>query len=126
MNMDFFDYHFYRVAKYYYKRDGSDAVTALISVSSVQSWIIINILIFMKDIFFREIKFEYDWVIILLIMGSTYLYNKKRYLKKYIVLREKWSKESEEKKWINGIIIITIVFSWSLIFINGLIFNKYG
>lgn len=124
--MDFFDYHFYRVAKYYYKRDGSDATTALISVSSVQSWIMINILIFIKDFFFREIKFEFDWVIILLIMGGTYLYNKKRYLKKYIVLREKWSKESDKKKWINGIVIIvTIVFSWSLIFLNGLIFNRY-
>ena len=45
MIKDFFDYHYYRVAKFYYKRDGANATTALISVSAVQMWIIINILL---------------------------------------------------------------------------------
>ncbi|MGI9582586.1 hypothetical protein ACR1PO_15430 [Chryseobacterium sp. RRHN12] len=116
---NFFDYHYYRVAKFYYKRDGADATTALISVSAVQAWIVINIFLFMKELFFKDIKIKYSWIIFLAVMVGILIYNKKKYKSKYPILRNKWINESKKNKAINGVIIIlTIIFSWLLIFIN--------
>ncbi|MBL1220599.1 hypothetical protein JET18_07100 [Chryseobacterium sp. L7] len=125
MIKDFFDYHYYRVAKFYYKRDGADATTALISVSAVQTWIIINVLLFIKEFFFQNEKFKYGWAIFLLVTIGIILYNKRKYKNKYLVLRNKWVNEKKNEKMVNGLIIIaTIIFSWCLIFINLLIIKK--
>lgn len=116
---DFFDYHYYRVAKFYYKRDGADATTALISVSAVQAWIIINILLFFKESFFQDIKFKYGWVIFLIIMIGVLIYNKVKYKNKYSELRNRWINEEKNDKTIKGVmIILIIIFSWLLIFFN--------
>lgn len=119
---DFFDYHYYRVAKFYYKRDGSDATTALISVSAVQAWIVINILLLIKEVFFQDTKLTYGWIVFLGVMVVVLIYNKKKYKNKYSELRNRWIHENSKDKAINGLIIIlTIIFSWLLIFINLLI-----
>ncbi|WP_241331037.1 hypothetical protein [Chryseobacterium arthrosphaerae] len=125
MIRDFFNYHYYRVAKFYYKRDGADATTALISVSAVQGWIIINILLFIKETLFNNEKLKYGWVVFLVVMVSILFYNKKKYKNKYLELRSKWINEEKNNKIFNGILVIlTIIFSWSLIFINLLILKK--
>ncbi|WP_241310839.1 hypothetical protein [Chryseobacterium arthrosphaerae] len=125
MIRDFFSYHYYRVAKFYYKRDGADATTALISVSAVQGWIIINILLFIKEILFNNEKLKYGWVVFLVVMVGILFYNKKKYKNKYLELRSKWINEEKNNKIFNGILVIlTIIFSWSLIFINLLILKK--
>ncbi|KPH13812.1 hypothetical protein [Chryseobacterium sp. ERMR1:04] len=125
MIKNFFDYHYYRIAKFYYKRDGSDATTALISVSSVQGWIIVNILLFIKEFFFETEKFKYGWIFFILIMVGIIFYNKNRYKDKYLQFRDKWINEKKREKAINGILVIlTIIFAWSLIFINMIILNS--
>ncbi|UZT97257.1 hypothetical protein ODZ84_19010 [Chryseobacterium fluminis] len=126
MNINnFFDYHYYRIAKFYYNRDGADATTALISVSAVQGWIIVNILLFFKELFFQGEKIKYGWIFFLIIMVGTIVYNKKKYRKKYFLLRDQWINESKGDKIKKGILIIfTIIISWSLIFFNVFIFNK--
>ncbi|WP_123906678.1 hypothetical protein [Chryseobacterium sp. MYb7] len=120
---DFFDYHYYRVAKFYYKRDGADATTALISVSAVQAWIVINILLFIKELFFQDINLKkYGWIIFLIVMVGILIYNNIRYKNKYQELRNRWINENRKDKTMKGLIIIlTIIFSWLLIFINLLI-----
>lgn len=126
MIKNFFDYHYYRIAKFYYKRDGSDATTALISVAAVQGWIIVNILLFIKEFFFETEKFKYSWIFFILIMVGIIFYNKKRYKDKYLQFREKWINEKKRQKAINGILVIlTIIFAWSLIFINMIILNSF-
>ncbi|WP_312306295.1 hypothetical protein [Chryseobacterium sp.] len=125
MIRDFFSYDYYRVAKFYYKRDGADATTALISVSAVQGWIIINILLFIKEILFNNEKLKYGWVVFLVVMVGILFYNKKKYKNKYLELRSKWINEEKNDKIFNGILVIlTIIFSWSLIFINLLILKN--
>ncbi|MGK6343058.1 hypothetical protein ACMGDK_12520 [Chryseobacterium sp. DT-3] len=125
MIKDFFDYHYYRVAKFYYKRDGADAATALISVSAVQTWIIINVLLFIKELFFQNEKLKYGWIVFLFIMIGILIYNKRKYKNKYLELRNKWVSEKKKEKTVNGLIIIlTIIFSWCLIFINLFILKK--
>jgi len=126
MNINnFFDYHYYRIAKFYYNRDGADATTALISVSAVQGWIIVNILLFFKELFFQGEKIKYGWIFFLIIMIGIIVYNKKKYKKKYFLLRDQWINESKGDKIRKGILIIfTIIISWSLIFFNAFIFNK--
>ncbi|MEI3790167.1 MULTISPECIES: hypothetical protein [unclassified Chryseobacterium] len=125
MIKDFFDYHYYRVAKFYYKRDGADATTALISVSAVQTWIIINVLLFIKELFFQNEKLKYGWIVFLFIMIGILIYNKRKYKNKYLELRNKWVNEKKKEKTVNGLIIIlAIIFSWCLIFINLFILKK--
>ncbi len=126
MNINnFFDYHYYRIAKFYYNRDGADATTALISVSAVQGWIIVNILLFFKELFFQGEKIKYGWIFFLIIMVGIIVYNKKKYKKKYFLLRDQWINENKGDKIKKGILIIfTIIISWSLIFFNVFIINK--
>jgi len=124
MFKNFFDYHYYRVAKFYYKRDGSDATTAIISVSSIQAWLLINVFIFTKNLLFSSEKFKYSWIFFVFIMVITLFYNYKRYNNKYLEFRNKWINENLDKKRLNGfIIILTIIFAWSLLFINLSIIN---
>lgn len=126
MIKDFFDYHYYRVAKFYYKKDGADAVTAIISVSAVQSWVIINFFLFGKEVFFSDVKVNYDYVFWIGIMIGFMLYNRKRYKNKYQQLRAKWIHEKKRKKFKNGIVIIlTIILAWTLIFVNVYLINKF-
>ncbi|PZQ98231.1 MAG: hypothetical protein DI539_29580 [Flavobacterium psychrophilum] len=125
--IDFFDYHYYRVAKFYFKRDGIGAITALISVTSVQVWVLINILLFVEGLFYNEIeKFKYYKVIYFVIVIGVFLYNRNRYKNKYLDYRERWKNEDIKLKRNRGvIIIITIILAWSLIFINGIFFNRF-
>ena len=124
---EFFAYHYYRVARFYFKRDGIGAITALISVSSVQCWIIINLLLFFEGLCSNEVeKFKYYKVLYFLVVLSVFFLNKKKYNNKYLEYREKWKNEDFKKRRLKGIIIVaTIILSWSLIFINGIIFNRF-
>lgn len=123
----FFDYHYYRVAKFYFKRDGVTAITALISVSSIQVWIILNVLLFLEGLYPSAVdNFKYSRVIYFSVVIGVILYNKIRYKNKYLEYRNRWNDESKGRKKINGIIIIlTILISWCLIFINGFIFHRF-
>lgn len=119
MFKDFFDYHYYRIAKFYYKRDGSDAFTALLSVTTVQSWLLINVLIFFQEIFFNNRRFEYGWISWVVILIIVALINSKMYRNKYMFFRNKWINEDKNKKRIKGVIVIfTILFAWFAIFFN--------
>lgn len=124
---DFFDYHYYRIAKFYFKRDGIGAVTALISVTAVQSWMIINLLLFLEGIYFNENEqLKYYKIIYLVIIATIFFYNKNKYTNKYLEFRKKWKNENLKKRRMKGIIIIvTIIFSWCLIFITGFFFHRY-
>lgn len=124
MLTNFFDYHYYRVAKFYYKRDGSDATTAIISVSSVQGWLMVNLLIFLKQLLFGSEKFKYGWIFLTLIMILILFYNYRKYTNKYLEFRNKWVNEDKRKRSLKGfIIILTIIFAWSLLFMNLFLIN---
>lgn len=58
-------------------------------------------------------------------MIGVLFYNKRKYKNKYLQFRDKWVSEKRNEKVLNGsIIILTIIFSWCLIFINLFILKK--
>lgn len=124
-----FDYTYYRVAKKYFKKDGVQAFTALLTVSLIM--FLYLLLSFFAVIFIlfnipqREHAPLWEKVVVLLVMFLIFLYNKKRYNNKYTVFREKWINEPKGIKIKKGIIVILFIIS-PLIFIMILLsmFNK--
>ena len=76
-----FDYTFYRIAKFYFKRDGSDAITSLLTLTII-------IFLYLLDAYFliRELlNFDnkqrttslVEKILVVFIMLLIYLYNRK-------------------------------------------------
>ena len=125
----FFDYHYYRVAKFNFKREGTHAFSALLSVTSVQLLALLNLFLFFESLFsHHEARklFLYEKISFLLVFLVLLFINYKTYKKKYFEFREQWRHESKKMYIINGaIVILTIILSWSLIFLNAYIFGRY-
>lgn len=76
-----FDYAYYRIAKSYFKKDGSDAITAILTIALIKFLYLLNIYFFCKDLFFftneaRMVGIIEKGIIILLIY-LVYLQTKK-------------------------------------------------
>lgn len=128
MKKQFFDYHYYRVAKFFLRRDGTNALSALLSVTSVQAlfimniWVAITIAIDDKSRKFTPV----EKIAFFLMFFVLYYYNHKRYDKRYWKLKERWKDEPNPQKTINGIVVVlTLVGAWFLVFVNALIFDRF-
>lgn len=109
-----FDYTFYRIAKFYFKRDGSDSITALLTLTLIMFLYFLNIFL----AFFELLKIDiigmstiFEKVTILIIIFFIYLFNKKKYNRRYLALRDKWINEEKNKKRINGFFVIFFILS---------------
>lgn len=119
--MRVFDYIFYRIAKYYYKKDGSDAFTAVILVSLIQNYLIIAIFApILYQFYSVEETAPFAKLVgkLSIIPGLIILYlNYRRYKGKYPQLEERWrDKQTPLQRKILGILITMAVFA-PLIFI---------
>lgn len=124
-----FDYTYYRIAKFYFKRDGLEAFTALLTISLIYAFYLMDIFFLAKDLFFYAEKsnkvYLLEKIVLLLILFLIYFYNKKRYKGKYFFFREKWSKESKSKKQIKGILVIIFILSpLLLLFVIANVFGR--
>ncbi|MBF2092988.1 hypothetical protein H1R85_10785, partial [Flavobacterium psychrophilum] len=109
-----FDYTYYRIAKFYYKRDGSDAITALLTITLIFSLYVIDILLFVFEVLNINIRIQASFIercVIAVSLYIVYLPIKKRYSGKYFLLREKWIKETKYKKRLNGFLVILFILS---------------
>jgi hypothetical protein len=105
-----FDYIYFRIAKFFFKRDGSDGVTAISIISLMQACIIVAIIVLiLKLTSLFEIAIIsgkalgcFSAIIAVALMRVNFLF----YKKKYHFLRSKWINESINKKRINGILVI--------------------
>jgi hypothetical protein len=121
----FFEYYFYRIAKLNFKKDYEIASA---SVTGVQFIIIINVLLFfylllgLKD----NLSEKGDTVISCIIGFVLFTYNYRLYNGKYKIFDDRWGNDSGKKKIIGMIkVILFILFSCSLFFVNGLIFHLF-
>ena len=124
--MVIFDYIFYRVAKAYFKRDGSSAITALISVSTVQCMLPSAFLLLLQKSFYsREsthtyAKYEALFFVVCLLFAL--FLNHIKYKKMYFQLRDRWAGESNSDRVFRGIgVVLTIMFSWASVLILGIL-----
>ena len=125
---EFFEYFYFRFAQKNYKRDGSLASTALIAISITQLLILYNIIFFFREFINPEIRklYLYEKIIFGLLFVVINYINYKLYNKKYFEFRERWKDETvKQRKFKYFLIILFIVFSWCLIFVNGCIFDRF-
>jgi hypothetical protein len=110
-----FDYTYYRIAKFYFKRDGLEAFTSVLTISLIKGLYLMSLFFLLKDFFFynREgrIVGTFEKAALLLVLLLLYLYNKKKYQEKYLFLRDKWTNEEKYKKRINGFLVIFFILS---------------
>lgn len=108
--MNFFDYFFFRMTRAYMKRDGREAKTAKIGLSTLQFLIFTGvILLCYKPFFSRAVTAPYSKLfgcLGALILIAFIVFNYRRYdRKKYNELLLKWEKEPHVHKLVHGIIV---------------------
>ena len=111
---NFLDYNYYRVAKFYFKREGSYASTAIIHVCLIVSMAFAPVIILF--LIFIYAKFEipkgvgknYIRIISILYCLLIYLIISRRYKEKgiYLKLRDRWSEEDRKTKVLRGVGVI--------------------
>lgn len=107
-----FNYTYYRITKFYYKKDGSDATTALLTITLILSLFLISIEFIISGYFGLDRKIStLEIILILIVMFVFYLILRKRYENKYSSFREKWIKETNNKKRLNGFLVILFILS---------------
>lgn len=128
--MKIFDYTYYRVAKQYFKRDGSDSETSLHTVSLIICIYIFDLFFVIEEMFFPINRNPQglsllEKATVALFMYLIYCVVKKRYKGKFFFLREKWLNEPVIKKRINGIGVILFILSpFILLVVIAKIFGK--
>ncbi|SHN30260.1 hypothetical protein [Mucilaginibacter sp. OK098] len=106
----FFDYIFYRITQFMFKRDGRTGVTALIFMSLSQAFfleLIINPII--KNFLTKEELAHYSKFIGwfgAIIFVALFLINNKKYKNSYNKYRFYWKDENTNKRFYKGILVI--------------------
>jgi hypothetical protein len=128
---EFFQYFYYRWAKL---NINTKYGYPTLAVTSCQMWIIFNLMLFMicsLDFLFNNLNLENKFhtlnkiAFVGLVFGLDY-YNNKLYDGKYEEFDKKWGEETKNERRMGMLkIILFIIFSWGLIFINAWIFNRY-
>jgi hypothetical protein len=122
----FFEYFFYRIAKLNLRFTKPDR--AITSVSLVQLHILVNILLFFEGLMFpnkRGLTY-YEVIIYFVLFFIIDYFNVKIYEGRYEEFDKRWGNEPRKKKIIGLFVVISaIIFSIGLIFINGLIFDRF-
>ena len=123
----FFEYFFYKIAKLNIKFTKPDKTIA--SVSGVQFLIILNIFIFFYSLLSPHTSRGLNYIEIIFIVALLFLIiyiNISKYEGRYEEFDNRWRNESAKRKVIGYIIVILlIIFSFGLFFINGWIFGKF-
>lgn len=123
----FFEYFFYKIAKLNIKFTKPDKSIA--SVSGVQFLVILNIVIFFYSLLLPHSSRKLNYIEIIFIVGLLFVINYLNmpiYQGRYEEFDKRWGNEDRKKKIIGYIIVIlTIVASFGLFFINGWIFGRF-
>lgn len=109
-----FDYIFFRVAKFFYKKDGVDAFRAVCIVSVVQ-------ILLLGASFFSILRLIYNLSEISKfthfsgkVGGAFYflflIFNYYRYKVKYWKFSKKWNNETLQQKKLRGIMVFGVIF----------------
>ncbi len=111
---NFLDYNYYRVARFYFRREGSSAITAVIHVCLILFFsvapFLIFLLIFIYDKFGIQ-KGDGIWVVrivAIMLFLITYFLVSRRYGRGnvYMIFRDRWYGETRRKKILGGIGVI--------------------
>lgn len=123
----FFEYFFYRIAKLNLRFTKPDR--AITSVTAVQFSIIMNIFLAIYLMLFPNIKRNftiYEILALLAVFFTIDYFNTRIYKGRFEEFDKRWNNEPRSRKVVGMFVVIGfIIFSLGLIFINGLIFDRY-
>ena len=114
MAMIIFDYTFYRVAKFFYRKDGIEATRAIATVTFIQGALLSAFLVGLLRLFydlsdiakFSKISSTIGLALTIIIAILNYLHYKGKYWK----LANKWKdKETKRQKNFRGIFVIFMI-----------------
>ncbi|HEY0056437.1 MAG TPA: hypothetical protein VGB63_13870 [Pedobacter sp.] len=120
-----FDYIFYRVAKFFYKKDGIDAMRAFVILTVIQGLmlgaIMFSILRLKYDLSqtveYKKLSGQIGMVIFVILLLCNYL----RYKGKYWRFAERWKNiETEKQRKVRGVLVVlAILLPFFLVFWMG-------
>jgi hypothetical protein len=117
-----FDYVYYRINKAYFKWDGRNGATSIITVSMVQSMVLGDIIaLTLKEILTKEELnskaklIAYTWAVIFIVLLVLNLF---KYKNRYNALKRKWKDESELIRTVRGFgVFFIVLFPWLVLYL---------
>ena len=120
------NYIYFRLAKYFFKEDGTSAIRALLLLSTFQGLLIIEAVSVILNHFLTPYEIAHYEVIsrisavafciLLLVLNMV------KYRGKYFLFREKWRHEELKTKRIRGtFVMLAIILPWVGIILSGAI-----
>jgi hypothetical protein len=116
--MTIFDYIFYRIAKFFYRRDGIDAFRAIAIVALMQTLFLAEIAtLILRSMFSKEeiakyalpIKSSYLGMVVVILFLSLNFF---KYRKTYWKFSEKWKdKETPMQHEVRGYLVLLSIFA---------------
>jgi len=120
--MDLFEYIFYRIAKFFYKRDGSTAIRAIGILSLIQLMLIVDFFLLIRVLFLHQADVQgfvkygrtIGGVLAIVIVALNFFYFRDKYWR----LSDRWrQKEADEpalyrtRGWL---VVLAIILPWVL------------
>ncbi len=121
----YFDYIFYRMAQFFFKRDGSLADRAIFGVSMIQSLIILTICLIITHFLFStqylHSHSKQGGLIAVCITLLFIIYNFRKYKGRYHIYREYWKDELHSQRVKKGyLVLFSLIMPWIMIFLVGI------
>lgn len=121
----YFDYIFFRMAQFFFKRDGSAAIRAILGISMIQMLIAFIILFAIthftvnaKYIHLYSKQFASIGILITLIF---IIYNHRKYKGRYSDFREYWKDELHSQRVVKGYLVIaSLILPWIIAFLTAI------
>lgn len=118
--MVLFDYVFYRLNKFYFKWDGTNGSTSIIGVTSIQSILLIDLIVISARIIMGKENFKSSILVFEIIFVVLFvifcIYNFLRYKDKYDFYKSKWEDETWSEQTIKGILVVLfLALPWIII-----------
>ena len=130
--MRLFEYVFYRIAKFYFKRDGSSAFRTICIISFSQGALLADFFLIVRLLFLQQsdlagyVKYSrtIGIVLALMLMGVNYLFFKNKYWKLSDRWREAESKDPTLRKG-RGLLVIAITILPFVLFFLIFMYGKH-
>lgn len=132
--MRMFDYMYYRIAKFYYKKDGIDAMGAVIILSLVQASLIGELIAIVLRYFYSRIEItNYNLplkasTIGMIVFIAFTIFNYFRYKGRYWRFSDKWREEEKNNSLImvfrGWLVILAIVAPIVTLILMGTFFGR--
>ena len=124
--MNLFEYIFYRLAKFFYKRDGSTAIRAVGILSLIQILLLVDFFLFIRVLFLHQSDVQsyvkngrtIGGVLAIIIMVLNFLYFKDRYWKLSDRWRQRETDEPTLSKTRGWLVVLALVLPWILFLLS--------